>query len=516
VTCDFTCNPEPEHDLKLNTWQPGMPYLDNYFSTLRDMELLCGYDECHFTIAGHIKPRFEYFSVDDVMWGYCCPEAGNFHGEDRDLLVVVEVDLDEGERTDGNDDEEIDPGIFLVLNNDDDDSDGIPDYVDTDGVIGEDDMTVLFLALMPSSLPATHEVHLVWEAGANDYFRIFKNSDMTEQLYGNGENFNAIWEPDELIEAIPLYMDAIKPSPAASEGGGPFIIANYHPGGAGAVDSDEVSWTNIGVICNWPWCDQHVPLGADTYYRAEVGPAGGSYVWSMDTCPVGADYARVDVDTDSCTLYANTPGLYRQKLEYTYNGLTAQDVTVDMWYTGVEKLQWHVDTNPFEDVTGTVYIARVATAYFKALKDPSNAPQWPVAKPVWSGTSGVEGTGVETVSKEFSTASTSPTDYKTVIATCGNSKTANVIVVDAESISPSGGTYSVEDPLEFECSVTPTGGTYSWEVITYPQGADFDLADANTACPTLTSDTVGLYEVKLEYTLGGCTVSNTTGYITMD
>jgi hypothetical protein len=55
--------------------------------------------------------------------------------------------------------------------------------------------------------------------------------------------------------------------------------------------------------------------------------------------------------------------------------------------------------------------------------------QWPEGKPQWSGTSGATGTG-QTATVTFNTTSSSSTDYKTVIAECGNTVTANVIVYE--------------------------------------------------------------------------------------
>lgn len=52
---------------------------------------------------------------------------------------------------------------------------------------------------------------------------------------------------------------------------------------------------------------------------------------------------------------------------------------------------------------------------------------FPSGEPIWSGTSGISGSGV-TRSVTFSTVSSSLNDFKTVIATSGNSVTVNVIV----------------------------------------------------------------------------------------
>lgn len=64
----------------------------------------------------------------------------------------------------------------------------------------------------------------------------------------------------------------------------------------------------------------------------------------------------------------------------------------------------------------------------QALPTPANR-QFPRGRPVWSGTSGASGTG-QTTSVTFNTASSSTSDFKTVIATAGNSMTVNAIVYE--------------------------------------------------------------------------------------
>lgn len=96
----------------------------------------------------------------------------------------------------------------------------------------------------------------------------------------------------------------------------------------------------------------------------------------------------------------------------------------------VDKIQYNDPDTGYTDITGTLYVYKGTSVTFKAIPDPCDA-SWPSGKPIWGGTSGASGTG-ETKNVTFNTKSSSPTDYKTVTATCGNTVTANVIVCEVE------------------------------------------------------------------------------------
>ena len=151
---------------------------------------------------------------------------------------------------------------------------------------------------------------------------------------------------------------------------------------------------------------------------------GGSYSWDVVSCPDAAVYQWTSAGTASPEFSASTPGLYTVKVEYTKGGVTCDDTSGDIWFVGVSEIQinqnstWtKVDGDPTEVILkGTIYD-------FKAIKDPSNAPQWPAGKPTWGGTLG-SGTG-ETKQITFDSSG----DGKTLTATCGNTKTATINVI---------------------------------------------------------------------------------------
>ena len=95
----------------------------------------------------------------------------------------------------------------------------------------------------------------------------------------------------------------------------------------------------------------------------------------------------------------------------------------------VNKVQYQSGAN-WVDVSGTLYVSKGSTVTFKAVPAPA-AASWPSGKPVWGGTAGATGTGTMKA-VTFNTVSSNLTDFKTVTAECGNTITANVIVVQVE------------------------------------------------------------------------------------
>lgn len=102
----------------------------------------------------------------------------------------------------------------------------------------------------------------------------------------------------------------------------------------------------------------------------------------------------------------------------------------DIGVVGVQKVQYKGPNNDaFSDVANPLYVLKGSQINFKAIPNPSTAT-FPSGQPVWAGTSGATGTGT-TTSVTFNTVSSSTGDYKTVVATAGNSSvTVNVVVYE--------------------------------------------------------------------------------------
>ncbi len=107
----------------------------------------------------------------------------------------------------------------------------------------------------------------------------------------------------------------------------------------------------------------------------------------------------------------------------------------------------------FVPASGTLYVLKDTKITFKAIPNPSTA-SFAAGQPTWSGTSGASGTG-QTTDVQFGTASTSATDYKTVVVTSDAAATdannsVNVVVTNLtlKQVSFSGsGSHVVKDDI---------------------------------------------------------------------
>lgn len=166
---------------------------------------------------------------------------------------------------------------------------------------------------------------------------------------------------------------------------------------------------------------------------------GPTWSWQLNGGGPGIGINQPDPNSPAATVYTSTStptGIYSLTAtatatwtspcgNYSASGTTG---TITFRVVGVQKLQYN-QNGTYVDVSGTLYALVGQSITFRAIPDPPAAP-FPSGKPVWSGTSGASGTGA-TTTVTFNTLSTSRTDTKTVIATCGtSSQTANVVVFD--------------------------------------------------------------------------------------
>lgn len=167
-----------------------------------------------------------------------------------------------------------------------------------------------------------------------------------------------------------------------------------------------------------------------------VGPYAVGASWSLDN-----QVGTLDPSAgSSTTLTGTTPGIatldgfISTQSRYSWDGLNCyydysydEGGQTDTEVADVGKIQYQSGSS-YVDITGTLYVLKGTSVTFKAVPDPATAT-FESGKPVWSGSSGATGTG-ETTSVTFNTTSSSTSDFKTVIATAGNSQTVNVIVYE--------------------------------------------------------------------------------------
>jgi hypothetical protein len=168
-----------------------------------------------------------------------------------------------------------------------------------------------------------------------------------------------------------------------------------------------------------------------------------------------------------------------QEVHRTTNVICTGKTYASVAVVSVQKIQYKTPgTSTYVDITGTQYVLKGTTVEFKAIPDPATAT-FPSGQPVWSGTSGATGTGV-TKSVPFNTASSSSTDYKTVIATAaGPPKTVNVIVYDLDkAFAPvdtwagrAETTFGLKELVNLSITITPSGvtstqaGGLEWSIV---------------------------------------------------
>lgn len=122
-----------------------------------------------------------------------------------------------------------------------------------------------------------------------------------------------------------------------------------------------------------------------------------------------------------------------------------------------------------------MYVFLTTTVTFKVVAADSNSP-CADASISWGGTSGASGTGAS-ITVTFGNASSPPTDYKTVTATCGNTVTVNVVVYDLRGIltpadnfpGRSQSTYGLNEDVALSFETIPAGltdkiGRLEWSV----------------------------------------------------
>jgi hypothetical protein len=197
-------------------------------------------------------------------------------------------------------------------------------------------------------------------------------------------------------------------------------------------------------------------------------------IW--DVYPYGEKSELIDPETEPLGFY--DPAILDQVSWWVFYTVTTWDGQTESGPAyppvgvgfNLEKLQWY-DDGTWTDVSGTMYVTQGTQVTFRAVRD-NPYVQWPAGKPAWSGSSGASGTGV-TKTVTFNALSSDLTDYKTVTAECGNSKTANVVVYNLTgSLTPeddfqgrSVTDYGVEELIDLSSGTNPSGIPVNWKWI---------------------------------------------------
>jgi hypothetical protein len=171
-----------------------------------------------------------------------------------------------------------------------------------------------------------------------------------------------------------------------------------------------------------------VAVGQTVTLRAKPNPAGANFpggkpTWAVEDKPAQSTLGNPAAGT-TAAIVPDCPGTYTLTATCGTSSKTFTINAVALWRVQYEK------GGEYTDVYGPLHVIKGATVTFKALPYPEGAA-WPSGTPAWSGSAGASGTGA-TKAVTFSTASTGPSDYKTVVVACGSSSlTVEVLVVEA-------------------------------------------------------------------------------------
>lgn len=158
-------------------------------------------------------------------------------------------------------------------------------------------------------------------------------------------------------------------------------------------------------------------------------------------------------------------------------------------YARIGSIQYQSGSN-FVAIPGTLFVLKDTTVTFKAIPDPPGGNLR--STPTWSGTSGATGSGV-TKAVTFSTVSSSATDFKTVIATSGNSVTVNVIVYDLTGTFTPENNFSGRSLENFGIEEVVTLGFTATPSVSVSQigGLRWRIVNTGTGNGTLSANDVG-------------------------
>jgi len=212
------------------------------------------------------------------------------------------------------------------------------------------------------------------------------------------------------------------------------VSANYDP-----KFDDEVERIQGNLTYSFDWS---AGPGGEITNQAPAAPS----TQNSSECDVGFNTASATVDDKTVSVTCTVTGTIEligpdgewdteddEEIPLEDSG-TSPDANLTV--VALDEMEYSLDGETWNEVDGTIYVSQGTTVQFRVSKQPA-AADWPTGKPEWSGTSGASGTGA-TKSVAFNTLSTSTSDYKTVIAECGNTLTANVIVCQVAIKKPFG------------------------------------------------------------------------------
>ena len=224
--------------------------------------------------------------------------------------------------------------------------------------------------------------------------------------------------------------------------------------------------------------------GATVTFKAIIDPPGATWPNGTPTWSGTAGASGIG-ETKSVTFNTLSTSASDTKTVIATCGTSSKTANVIVY--GIDKIEYQNSAGQYVSAPSTMYVAAGATVNYRATVKPSPPMSWQAGEPVWSGTSGITGSGASKSVTFSATPSSSTSDTKTVIATGGGSETVNVVIVGINelqykigtgSFTPVTGTIYVKanTTVGFKAVIQPTGASWpegqwpKWEGA--PSGSD--------------------------------------------
>jgi len=334
-------------------------------------------------------------------------------------------------------------------------------------VIGVGDTATLTMDYSPSDLPGYKKLKLTGGVGAVEVLEgertVISGAD-TSETWQLGSRFDPGLVTVKGISACYQATLWLQFTPDGSN----FPSSNYNGNSVTVKVVEVYEVVKAGTGEPGPL---YVPLNGTMQLKGNPWPEGpwpsGRPTWEFVSQPGTTGVITPSSGSDTVTISGlSVAGQYVVKAKC---GALDDGATITVYAVGVDRIQYKVGNDPYQDCPNPLAVAKGADVTFKAIKKPA-AALWPTGKPVWSGSSGASGTGEEKA-VDFDTASNNPTDYKVVQVECGNSVSVNVVVVDLSTLvinanrtsAPVESSFPVKSGEHFEL-----GGIFKFDLMLNP------------------------------------------------
>jgi Protein-arginine deiminase (PAD)/FlgD Ig-like domain len=304
------------------------------------------------------------------------------------------------------------------------------------------------------------------------------------------------------------------PTFSVDQAGNYVVQVAYTEGGTTVTDtfSDIIKFVAVDITTpsSFP---AYVAVGSPLQLGSTPqGAIDGTYSWSKVSGPGTVTFSP-SASSEGPTFSADQPGDYVVQVEYTWIGVTVSDVSGTITVTSAVDVVLDAPSSfpVFAGVGNVVQLGCTAsgagggTFSWTKVSGPGNVTFSPSATsedPTFS----ADQPGNYVVQVAYTEGETTVTDASGAIT---------AVAVDITTPSSFPAYVAVGSPLQLGgMPLGATGGTYSWTKVSGPGTVTFSPS-AGSESPTFTADQAGDYTVQVQYTVGGVTVSDVSGTLTV-